>query len=86
MAFEGMDPSTVQTLVTALNSAHSEVVSSMGNVSSAVNSANWLGPDRSYFDGEWTSAQAQLNAVAERLQELSTYATQKIQAQESASA
>ncbi len=84
MAFEGMDTSTVQSLINSLNSAHSEVIAATNNVNSAIGNTNWQGPDRTHFDSEWNTYHGQLASLAGNLQTLTQYVQGKMQAQESA--
>jgi hypothetical protein len=84
MAFEGMDTSTVQTLINALNTAYNDVTGAAATVNSTIGSTNWVGPDRNHFDSEWNTYHGQLNTLASNLQGLMNYVHGKMQAQETA--
>jgi hypothetical protein len=84
MAFEGMDTSTVQTLINALNTAYNDVTGASASVNTTIGSTNWTGPDRNHFDSEWNTYHGQLTSLATNLHGLMTYVQGKMQAQETA--
>jgi hypothetical protein len=80
-----MDPNSVQTLVNALQAAHTEITTQMNNVQGAASNATWMGPDATHFQSEWSSAHGQLTQAVSQLQALHTYTSGKLSQQESAS-
>ena len=85
MPLEGMDPTSVQSLVGALATAQQEISTQMNNVNGAASNATWVGPDATHFHGEWSSAHGQLTQIISARQALHQYAQGKLSQQETAS-
>jgi hypothetical protein len=81
-----MVPEEVKQLSTQLNNTASEIRQLSSTLTTAVQNASWMGPDRERFVSEWTSQHVpQLNTVVEALDAASQIAMQNAVAQEDAS-
>ena len=81
----GMDIVEVRTLATQLDSSASSIQDIVGQLTAALNGANWIGPDRESFVGEWQGAHCQqLNAVIASLQDAANKARMNADEQEAA--
>jgi len=84
--FTGMDIAQVRQLSQQMNTKADEIRNIMQQLTSALNSAQWVGPDRERFVGEWQSQHcAALNNVIQGLQAASQTANKNAQEQEAAS-
>jgi uncharacterized protein YukE len=86
MSFTGMDIPAVRQLAQQMTSAADEIEQLKQRLTSALNSAQWVGPDQQRFKGEWDgNCVSSLTRVAEILRQASQAATQNAQQQEQAS-
>lgn len=86
MALFGADIEQVQQLSTQLNAKASDIQSIISQLSSAINSVNWMGPDADRFRSDWQGQHvAQLKQVVSALQTASQNARRNAQEQQSAS-
>jgi hypothetical protein len=86
MSFTGMDIGGVRQLAGQMDQRAEEIRTLMGALTSALQGANWVGPDREQFLGDWQGTHcAQLNNVIHGLTEAATRARMNAQQQEQAS-
>ena len=86
MSFTGMDVSAVRALASQMQHSASEIQSLCNQLTSQLQNASWVGPDREHFVGDWQSTHvAQLTQVANALNEAAQRANQNAQEQENAS-
>jgi uncharacterized protein YukE len=86
MALFGADIEQVQQLSTQLNAKASDIQSIISQLSSAINSVSWVGPDAERFRSDWQGQHvAQLKQVVSALQTASQNARRNAQEQQSAS-
>lgn len=86
MALYGADIEQVQQLSNQLNAKANDIQSIVSQLSSAINSVNWLGPDADRFRSDWTGQHvAQLKQVITALQTASQNARRNAQEQQTAS-
>ncbi|MCU1498141.1 MAG: hypothetical protein JWM47_2094 [Acidimicrobiales bacterium] len=86
MSFTGMDIGQVRSLSQQMKSKADEIESIMSTLTSALSGAQWVGPDRQKFEGEWTQQYCTaLRNVAEGLRTAATTADQNATQQEQAS-
>ena len=84
--FTGMDISGVRQLASQMDQRAEEIRGLMSQLSSALQAAQWVGPDREQFVQQWQSAHCQqLNGVAQGLNEAANRARLNAQQQETAS-
>lgn len=55
MAFKGMNPDQGREVASAINDAGSQILDAINNVTSAVNSVEWIGPDYDSYQDDWNS-------------------------------
>lgn len=85
-SFTGMDIAQVRNLSTQLKSKADEIRNIMNQLTNALQSAQWVGPDRERFVGEWQSQHCSaLNNVIQGLEAASQTANKNAQEQEAAS-
>ena len=85
-AFTGMDIAQVQQLSQQLKSKAEEIRTIMNTLTNALQGAQWVGPDRERFVGEWQSQHCSaLNNVIQGLETASQTAQKNAQEQEAAS-
>ena len=85
-SFTGMDIGAVRQLSTQMNAKAGEIRTITQQLTSALESAPWVGPDRERFVGEWQSQHvAALNNVIQGLEAAAQTAQRNAQEQESAS-
>jgi uncharacterized protein YukE len=86
-SFTGMDIPAVRALSSQMNQSAGQIRQLMSTLTNQLNGTQWVGPDRSRFEGDWSGTYVQqLTQVASALEEASTRATQNANEQESASA
>jgi uncharacterized protein YukE len=84
--FTGMDIPGVRQLATQMDQRAEEIRTLMGQLTSALQSTQWVGPDREQFVGDWQSTHCQqLNHVIQGLSDAANRARQNAQQQEQAS-
>lgn len=84
--FTGMDIGGVRQLAGQMDQRAEEIRTLMGQLTNALQSAQWVGPDREHFLGDWQGTHcAQLNAVIQGLTEAANRARLNAQQQEQAS-
>lgn len=84
--FIGMDPAAVRSLAGQLNAKADEIRTIAANLSSTLDSTQWVGNDATNFRSDWSSShRTQLMNVADALSDASTRATSNAEAQEQAS-
>lgn len=85
-AFTGMDISQVRSLSTKLRSKADEIEGIMRELTGALDSTQWVGPDRERFKGDWDGQYCtSLRQVAEGLRTAAQTAEQNATQQEQAS-
>lgn len=85
--FTGMDIAGVRQLSSTLTHKAGEIRTLMQQVTSQLQSTQWVGSDRQRFESDWTGQHCQqLNTVAQSLEEAAQRANQNAQEQESTSA
>jgi len=85
-SFYGMNVEEVRQLASQMTQRSSEIRSLMNQLTSALQNTQWVGPDHDRFLNEWQSTYvAQLNQVANGLEEAANLATANANAQEQAS-
>lgn len=85
--FTGMDVSGVRQLSAQMNQSASQIRQLMSQLTNQLSGTQWVGPDRSRFESDWTGSYVQqLTTVASALEEAAQRANQNAQEQESASA
>ncbi|MDN4521279.1 WXG100 family type VII secretion target [Mycolicibacterium austroafricanum] len=86
MAFTGADVAQLQQLSGQLNAKAGDIQSIVSQLTSAINSVDWRGPDAERFKSDWQGQHvAQLKQVINALQAASQRAMQNAQQQEAAS-
>lgn len=86
-SFTGMDVSGVRQLSQQMTQSASQIRQLMGTLTSQLGGTQWVGPDRTRFESDWTSTYVQqLTQVANALDDAAQRATQNANEQESASA
>ena len=85
--FTGMDIPAVRQLSSQMTQSAGQIRQLMSQLTNQLNSTQWVGPDRTRFEGEWNGTYVQqLNQVATALEDAATRATQNANEQEQASA
>ena len=86
MALYGADIEQVQQLSNQLNAKANDIQGIVSQLSSAISSVNWLGPDADRFRSDWQGQHvAQLKQVISALQTASQNARRNAQEQQTAS-
>ena len=86
-SFTGMDVPAVRQLATQMTSSASQIRQLMTQLTNQLNGTQWVGPDRTRFEGEWSGTYVQqLNQVASALEDAANRANQNATQQETASA
>ncbi len=86
MAFTGMDIQAVRQLATQMRQKADEIEQIKNQLTSALNGAQWVGPDQQKFKSEWDGSCTQsLTRVAEVLRQAGQAAEQNAPQQEQAS-
>jgi uncharacterized protein YukE len=86
MSFTGMDIAAVRALSTQMTHSASEIQQLCSQLTSQLQSASWVGPDREHFVGDWQSTHVtQLTQVVNALNEAAQRANQNALEQENAS-
>lgn len=86
MAVYGQDIEQVQQLASQLNAKADDIQNVISQLSSAVSSVHWMGPDADRFRSDWQSQHtAQLKAVVTALRTASQAAKRNAQEQQQAS-
>ncbi|MCU4185601.1 WXG100 family type VII secretion target [Acidiferrimicrobium sp. IK] len=86
MSFLGLDPSAVRSLAAQMRNASSEIQQLTQSLTTQLQNAHWVGPDRERFVGEWNGQHvSQLHAVMNALTEAAQAAEQNASQQEQAS-
>lgn len=86
MAMYGQDIEQVQNLSSQLNAKADDIQNVITQLSSAISSVQWMGPDADRFRSDWQSQHtAQLKAVVSALRTASQNASRNAQEQQSAS-
>ncbi|MGP9539764.1 WXG100 family type VII secretion target [Brachybacterium sp. AOP43-C2-M15] len=70
MAFKGMNPEEGREVAQAVTEAGEQILEAIDNVTSIVNSVEWVGPDYDAYRDEWNSFTG--GAVAELVNGLQT--------------
>ena len=87
MSFTGMDISAIRALASQMTNSASEIQNLLQQMTSQLQSASWVGPDRERFVGDWQSTHVPaLNNVVTALGQAAQLAGQNAQQQETASA
>jgi len=82
----GMNTDEVNALAAQMDSAASEIESTMNQVTTKLRGTTWVGADRDKFESEWnSSAIRQLQLVKQLLTEASSAARRNAQEQQAAS-
>ena len=83
MSFTGMDIQAVRCLGGQMNQAACEIQQIEQRLTSLLQNAGWIGPDREHFVSTWQSVSTvQLNQVVNALHEASTCASRNATEQE----
>ncbi|MCG7592736.1 WXG100 family type VII secretion target [Mycobacterium sp. PSTR-4-N] len=86
MALYGADIEQVQQLSNQLNAKANDIQGIVSQLSSAISSVNWMGPDADRFRSDWQGQHvAQLKQVISALQTASQNARRNAQEQQTAS-
>ncbi|WP_102144550.1 WXG100 family type VII secretion target [Mycobacterium hubeiense] len=86
MALYGQDVEQVRQLATQLNAKASDIESVISQLTSAVNSVQWMGPDAERFKSDWQGQHVpQLRQVVSALQTASQNASRNATEQQQAS-
>ena len=86
MSFTGMDVAAVRALASQMTHSAGEIQQISSSLTSQLQGASWVGPDRERFVSDWQSTHvAQLNQVVNALHDAATRANQNAQEQESVS-
>ncbi|NNN22403.1 MAG: hypothetical protein HKL80_10440 [Acidimicrobiales bacterium] len=86
MSFYGMDVDQVRQLANQMSQAAGEIESLSAQLTSALNSTQWVGPDQQRFMSEWTSQHSpNLRNVCQGLHQAAQLAIQNANQQEQAS-
>lgn len=84
--FTGMDVNEVRSLAQRMNQSADQITDLQNQLTSALQSAPWVGPDREQFVGEWESTHVTaLSNVVAGLQDASQKAERNAAEQESTS-
>jgi uncharacterized protein YukE len=84
--FTGMDIEAVKGLSNQMKQKADEIRQIQGQLTSALNGAQWVGPDRERFKSEWDGQCVQaLRKVSETLEQAGEAANQNAQQQQQAS-
>ena len=84
--FTGMDIGGVRQLATQMTSSAGQIRQLMSQLTNQLNNTQWIGPDRTRFEGEWSGTYVQqLNQVATALEDAANRANLNAAEQESAS-
>lgn len=85
--FEGMDVDQVKTLSASLDHASQNILQLATQLTSALDAAHWVGPDREMFVNDWHSTHLPaLNSVGHCTKDAATAAWRNAVEQENASA
>jgi uncharacterized protein YukE len=85
--FTGMDIPAVRQLSAQMNQSAGQIRQLMSTLTNQLNGTQWVGPDRSRFEGDWSGTYVQqLTQVASALEDAANRANQNANEQESASA
>jgi hypothetical protein len=86
MTMWGMDISEVESLVQNMHSRAQELEQLMAQLTHQLESAQWVGPDRDHFVGEWNGTHVPaLRNVVTGLQDAAQLAMGNVRAQQAAS-
>ena len=86
MNFTGMDIQAVRTLANQMTQRAGEIRTIMGQLTSQLTNAPWVGADREHFVSDWQGTHCQqLNAVIQGLEHAAQRAMQNAQEQENVS-
>lgn len=86
MSFVGMNIEEVQQLAQQMQHAASELQQIIGQITGALNNAQWVGPDATRFRSDWQSLHTQaLTGVANGLNQAAQTANTQAQKQQAAS-
>ena len=82
MAFKGMNPDEGREVATAVSEAGQKIMEIVGDMSSLVNSVEWIGPDYDAYRDDWSSfigaGLADLvNALEQKGKDLNNHAEQQ---------
>ena len=78
MSFTGMDVSAVRALASQMTNSAGEIQNLMHQMTSQLQSASWVGPDRERFVGEWQGTYVPaLNNVVNALHKAAQVANQR---------
>jgi uncharacterized protein YukE len=85
--FTGMDIPGVRALSSQMNQSAGQIRQLMSTLTNQLNGTQWVGPDRSRFESDWSGTYVQqLTQVASALEDAANRANQNANEQESASA
>jgi uncharacterized protein YukE len=85
--FTGMDIPAVRQLSSQMTQSAGQIRQLMSQLTNQLGSTQWVGPDRTRFESDWSGTYVQqLNQVATALEDAANRATQNANEQESASA
>lgn len=86
MAIQGMDIEAVRQLAVQMDNDAAQIEQLMGTLTSSLEGAEWIGPDREKFVGDWNSNhKMQLTAVANSLRDAANAARSNADQQQQAS-
>jgi uncharacterized protein YukE len=86
MSMVGMNIDEVKQLAQQMQQAASQLQQMIGQITNALNNAQWVGPDRDRFVSDWQQLHTQaLNGVANGLNQAAQTANVQVQKQETAS-
>ncbi len=86
MSFYGMDIDQVRQLANQMTQAAEQIEQLNSQLTSALNSTQWVGPDQQRFMSEWTSQHSpNLRNVSQGLEQAAQLANQNASQQEQAS-
>lgn len=84
--FTGMDIEGVRNLALQMRTKADEIQQISSQLTAALKSAQWVGPDRTQFESDWEGqCVAQLKSVMDRLQDAAKRAEDNAKQQETAS-
>ncbi len=84
--FTGMDIGQVRNLAAQMRQKAEEIEGIANQLTQALNSAQWVGPDKQKFEGDWNSQyRQQLRQVCDGLKQAAGIADQNAKQQEDAS-
>ena len=85
MSLTGMDIAEVRSLAGQLDNSAASIQDIVSRLTTNLSGANWIGPDRERFVGEWQGSHCQqLNAVVQALQDAANKARMNADDQEAA--